>query len=748
MSKDVPKVGEAFRNPYSFVPFRQRPAQGPLADAEPSGHARYEDDHMSGSLTFSMDVRTPLLVPDRWDQDASEHRSFGVLTTDGAPVIHGASIKGALRSAFELVTGSRVPVAHQWKSPVARRLEAASAIELIPVRIVAAADGEGLEAELLLGDIGSAISSSGLKSSVKKGARLPAALLPAYGHWTRLIDLGDKPAKGPQKVEERRARIQQWHGREVRVELKALTHSSKRFNLWGVERVLTTDPPLPARPDGASPFANYPEQKGVKRLEVTGYLALTGLNAQRKHYERVFFSTETNPVRLPVSESVLAGWRSVMRAYRDAHTANDLRSTKALGRMADDWSAHLIEEGRDELRAGSLCYAVVDEAGAGGELRIVALQPVTISRRPYASTPWELAPADVRPARRLAEASPADRVFGWVPDGTSDRSQKDAAGFRGLLRVANVTGPAPDSVKELDPPLPLAILASPKPSSPRFYFSDPAGSPMARRPKSQIDLAAGTAGLRGRKVYPPHDPAVPADPHGAPSGAARPGGVKDSQNSTVQAWIEPGSRISVRLEFTQMSRAELGALLQTIELCSGQGRLRLGTGKPLGFGSLEVDARSVDLRVASGIEIRDAYRSGRVPSPGSAGPAQVAALLSEFRAVWNEAFAESTDAPWTEDTPPRALARAFGGWQDGLETSYPTAIEGATRQIAPGYTWFVMNESPNNPASQQPLPSIDAEDSTLKVLPDRFERQGDARAGTQGRSSGGRTGGGDRKGRR
>lgn len=723
-------AGDRFHNPYTFVPFGRRPTEGPLADHEPLGHARYSDGALSGTLTFTMEVRTPLLIPDRWDRDGERHRTFGVLADgDAQPVLHGASIKGALRSAYEVITGSRVPFAGAWADPLSRRLEAASAIGLIPVRIVRQADGPA-EAEILLGDIPGIITSQELRDRVtKKSVALPAALLPAYdARFSRVLDL-----EGPD--ERRRRRIKDLHGTRVQVELQSYVHKTGRFRLWGVHSLRAEDAATEVPGgriqggDGRSPFRSYSPEGGMATF--TGYLFLTGRNAKRKHYERVFFSTSAEPPRLPVHESVEAGWRSVINAYLAAHRPIDLESNAALGSMADDWSAHMLDEDRRYLRDGDLCYAVIGRTAEGP--RIVSLQPVSISRRPYAVPPLDLVPEDVRPAQRSSEASPADRLFGWVQESSlrgADHHDGPTA-IRGALRVESVEGPGSESVVDLTTTgsggIPLAILGAPKPANPRLYFGDAEGRPLKGGKRSDIDLAVpsggatrAATGLRGRKVYPPHRPAE-AEGVSVPPEARRQGDVADSQNSTVTAWVRPGARITVRLGLTEVAEAEFGALVEMLMLCSGRGRLRMGHAKPLGFGSLEVDVGTIDLRVATGEEARDSYADGRVPTPRRADEGRIGALRRAFR----DAQPGDGTLGWA-DGAPLAIRRAFEGPGDDRRVTYPVALD-ANGAALEGYAWFVENERAGQPLS---LPMIDAPDPTLPVLTQKPREQG--RQGRQG----------------
>jgi len=177
--------------------------------------------------------------------------------------------------------------------------------------------------------------------------------------------------------------------------------------------------------------------------------------------------------------------------------------------------------------------------------------------------------------------------------------------------------------------------------------------------------------------------------------------------------VRPGARITVRLGLTEVSVAELGALLETFALCSGHGRLRMGYAKPLGFGSLRVDMDSIDLRIASGADIRACYTDGRVPSPPKADEERIRALR---RAFWDAQTQEGV--PGWADGAPLALRRAFAGADGDHRVTYPVALDDRG-SVLEGYTWFMENER----EKKMSLPMIDAPDPTLPVLKKERRKQ-------------------------
>ncbi len=246
------------------------------------------------------------------------------------------------------------------------------------------------------------------------------------------------------------------------------------------------------------------------------------------------------------------------------------------------------------------------------------------------SSPHDLLPPRLRPATALDELSPADRVFGWV-------KQQGHGAWRGSLRIGAVRCETDNAIEALGDEvngrrrgLPLAILSTPKPQQAHFYVARDAcgGAQDDGLPKDKATYAPGK-GLRGRKVYPHHaqvsddtdywdakEAYADARQHQAralkvngkqvyreyvrhPKKPEDPSSNRDEQNRSMTEWVRPGVVFSARLEVENLNKAELGALLWLLDLPDGH-CLRLGYGKPLGFGSVQVRLRAVDLVSGAG----------------------------------------------------------------------------------------------------------------------------------------------------
>jgi CRISPR-associated protein (TIGR03986 family) len=456
-------------------------------------------------------------------------------------------------------------------------------------------------------------------------------------------------------------------------------------------------------------------------------------------------------------------WRTLIADYRAARRDKDIRGRRRQdGTVADPdewlgrepgrtaWSPHLYDDSYLELRPGQLCYALLD-----GD-KPVGLYPVIVARQLFTRSPADLLhPAGrpdplLRPARTLAELSPADRVFGWVRDGGH-------GAYRGHLRIGRVTcDQGPDAV-DSDPArfgpdgVPLAILAGPKPQQGRFYLSAPgkAAEPMpAQAPKEEWYRGQY---LRGRKFYWHHAGTGPdywANPgedrtqtlvdhrfqeyrrprEERDDGALTPDGTAfatteaercDDQNCSIRGWVKPGATFRFTIDVDNLSDIELGALAWLLRLPADH-HLKLGHGKPLGFGSvtLAVDPAGTDLRRTD--DWVEHYRS-LTPPPAPSGDANLPDL-NDLAA----AFAAAAPAPVLD-----AFCAIAKGRPD-LRVHYPrtrpqdkrdqskTMREGVAVPPDPrgrAYTWFVANEriAGRGVVEGRSLPSPAAADPSLPV---------------------------------
>lgn len=303
-------------------------------------------------------------------------------------------------------------------------------------------------------------------------------------------------------------------------------------------------------------------------------------------------------------------------------------------------------------------------------------------RNSYNCSPHELAAyQEVLPLQSADEASSADRLFGYVISDSKGQHGGDVA-LRGSLSCGPVTFLLPDNIP-FDPvseePYSLAPLLSAKPSSARRFLTspegknptDPAGQPLARGEYYSRGQLLGAAAfpthrlLLGKTDFP-----ISATQRVPTKGMSQ---DNDQVALTVNSWIKPGSILTCSLTFSNITRSELGALLWILnprnlvpenerDDAKAVGFLKMGLGKPLGLGAIEV--RATGLHVRTNEETAKRYES----LDGCIGDEEtMAANLSEYPLPFEENLLKT---PWV-----RALQRSTFGYSDNTRVRHMTLDE-------------------------------------------------------------------------
>lgn len=667
------KERDHFHNPYNFIPALPRPIENPeLGDHKPIGHGCYDEDYWSGRIAVKLTTETPLLIPDAAEMTENDgHYTYPVrLGKDGKPHLPPTSIKGMLRSAYEAVTNSRLSVFYQHDKQLGYRTPAKNTVK--PARVEKRKDGLYLRI---------------LEESSCVGG---AAKLPRYQKNGRSPDKGKGNAglkySNPKKLPQ--------HGDRVQVKLNK--GKIIEIELWNGEDFPSDDWKL-------------------------GWVCVTGANTKQKQNERVFIQRDHDPA-VKVTPQIIKLWENLIADYQKIHE-KDLKERERNGQSPSDylghdpektaWSRHVYDQNQRQLDEGILCYVQLDENSDLNNLApadVLALQPVTISRRLYDQKPADLLPDSLHPASNQAELSPADRVFGWV-------NQNGQGSYKGQLRVHSVEcqTSAEEAIKHFDNQgLPLAILGEPKPAQTRFYTAeDKNGTPLQEGIEKQYGYESQDRGLRGRKVYPHHD-ALPDDYWDNPTENReyrRPNDERDSQNKSIQGWVEPQTEFTFDIDLINLSTVELGALLWLLQLPEKTYH-RLGGGKPFAFGSvrLKIDWSSSDLR--KGEDWKKFYRSLFPTSPTEINQEEV---IHQYRqaveSVYGSAFEK---VPFIA-----AFDRCAKGFEDGLPIHYPRLNQEIDSQ-GKNYEWFTNNEK----GEKLSLPSlVNGEGLPINPNPDSDSKQ-------------------------
>ncbi len=560
-----------FLNPYNFVrwlepPTPQTPEQHLLWRCPPPPHDRYIG--LSGRIRCTLTTKTPLFVsegqPVEHDKE-KDHSTYAFLEVDGQPVIPGTGLRGAIRSVFEAVTNSRLGV-FDGETPLTYRMSPGSALGLVPGR-------------------------------VEKDSQ---------GNWTLRLLTGHK------KIRDRET-YAAWIPRYPNGNI--LKKSDTRKHRHYVSKNTRTAIPKDCGKDGEPCFAavsqvrnrGFPHYEAhfihSNRAEVEkvanqydaevleGYVYRTGLNADVKQYER-FFYVKGKP-QFAAFERHQDGSYLAFTAYnqlladyhkRQEEIKNSLTSqSKDSGRKLEP--SHFIKSKQPwSIDVGSLVYAKLKQRGKHHVVE--ALYPVNISRATYDTPPGVLLPEAFHPPKRMDTLGMASRVFGWVSQDADERREERVA-YKGRVSFSHATFVDGERL----PDMTLSILGTPHPTAVAFYLENSLSKQVAeakRQDKHGYDTPDENLRLRGRKFYRHHpvwtkQEATTTD--------------KSNQNRTIRGAFDANSKFTFTVDFENFHPLELGALLWTLRLQEGdwRGYHRVGYGKPLGLGSVQITVDDLQL---------------------------------------------------------------------------------------------------------------------------------------------------------
>jgi CRISPR-associated protein (TIGR03986 family) len=718
----LPQQGD-FHNPYNFIPALPRLINHPdLGDHHPIGHGTYQADRWSGRIAVKLTTVTPLLIPDAAKAIGDEHKTYPLrVDAAGKPYLPPTSIKGMLRSAYEAVTNSRLSVFEKdHENRLAYRMPTNMGLGMVPARIEKNADGQKV-IRLFPGT--SNISSDGRPEP----NLMYAAWLPRYFRGNISRDAVQYPdGTLPAHKEEVEAWLERFQ--HSRWDSRSNRHQ-KDFQYWRVREIVPSGQSLGSQPretPSRDKRERSPHHESLGEFrKAHGFVCITKPNIDRKHDERVFFgSSDEDIVSLSAQEkeALEKQWINLITDYQEIHKDEICKQRKTSPPVLKNsvWSRHIKGNGftlatdERELQAGTLCYARVEKIN--DKCKVLGLYPVTIARELFSLDPQSLLPKELRPATKIEDLSPTDRVFGWIRQKEGGGSQ---GAYKGNLRVHSIQ--CPDIPKDEligkfgNEGFPLNILGQPKPQQAKFYVAkDQTGQSLLQNTEKKDSYIHGQA-LRGRKVY-PHHANLPSQHWNNPledrtqinqdgyfQEYRRSGDQRDDQNRSIQAWVKPNITFSFDVDVTNLSNFELGALLWLLALPPDHYH-RLGGGKPFGFGSvrLDIDWDNTDLR--KGDDWQQYYQS--LAPLSNANSKESEATIALFQKAFEEAYG---DGKGFNDIPLiQAFCRSAQGFYDKLPIHYPRARQqGQTGAVPPhlegkAFEWFVANERTGGPKAALP----------------------------------------------
>ena len=653
-----------------------------FTDAVAPGHDRLEPDRWSGSIDLEMTVRTPLVFGDQHENDVSLPRD-----AEGNVVLPPTMIKGMVSRAYEILTASRFRVFDGHDEPLTYRADPAMANGLVPGRIVADDNG-GLAIELLRGREGNDavglipdVPDAGIGTLILEGH----PLVPPPGRRT--------PSEKQVWIRFRKLLA---HGKKVGV--RVTPYDDKYF----VSSVYDPEARTFER------FFSITGEDDEATLAVLGYTCRTAQSNSSttspshdlyngKKYERFFFSCDKDrkfsPERRPLSPDAVSAYERVIASYQAEHALQEGKpSQRVLNRASSD-------PDHRTARDGDLVFVRLDDDGD-----IAEILPTMVGRRSYEASPRHLAARQrVLPVARSDEASSADRLFGYVVDAPADGAIGGDVAARGRLFFGAVDT---SGVKVSTESKRLLPLLSPKPSSARRFLTD-----VQPKKKGESRARRGDyfrAGQRlGAAAYPVHRTALdePFPTEATKRATSTPGEDNAATRLTAKDWVATGSVMRTRIRFEGLSKDELAALLWVLtpenlvpagdERKPGRvGYLRMGLGKPLGLGVVEV--RATGLHLIRSQDLASAYEG----LSGALGTAETDEKPHRFPLPF-----KADVLPWV-----KAMQCAAYGYDDGVLVRHMSLKENKANNKTDPRTGAVKND-----CGLAPHPLEQDEQSPLKV---------------------------------
>lgn len=679
-----------FLNPYNFVRYlnQERPKQHVLGNCPPPPHDRYVG--LTGAITCELEAVSPLFIADAEDVTpnfkADGHNAYRFFTYDFGngpePAIPASSLRGMLRNVFEAATNSCY--AHfDYDRRLSYHLAANEALKLVPAR-VEQDEQHRLRLHLLPGEARLSIG--------RRPEKLYAGRVEQY---EALVSGRSKFAKTKSEVVFRPVDLGDLqHGDAC----YALAELLKFPPVWHVHRVSRDDKDLWRLDEHAT------ENRGELQV-LKGFLCLNHQNIEAKRFERFFFRTfgnknEAEFVLLP--QKVQDDYNLLIADYRERHAQTvekwrkegfdptqvrieeqdgDVKKEAAFSRFI------LASEEETRLKAGDLVYAMLSGTPTAPNVEFIV--PVAVPRVMYERKIAELLPRHLWKCQEYDQLCPACRTFGWVFGDEESSVQRLAnqlekqVAYQGRVRLEHAKLSAPAQTM---PTTSLAILSSPKPTTTRFYLLPSDGKPKDR----QGDFAAGYDNqnnqLRGRKVYRHHGHDGDVSYWQDSTREFRRVGKDSDQNRTVEGALAPGAKFEFTLHFANLAPVELGALLWSLELEGAQVH-RLGYAKPLGFGSVRVRIKQLDL-----LNTRNRYAS-LVANVSSSSLDVVE--REELRQQFKQAMERAYGRAFAELPPTQDLLTLLSAPQSDLPIHYPRP-EIAADPEGKNYEWFMGNNRNEN----------------------------------------------------
>lgn len=559
--KEFHDGGNAFINPYTFVPLPDT-----VKRDKPHGHARAVEGGLTGYLDVEFAFRSPLMMPVDW-KTAEETTATGTRIEERVTV-PGSSVRGAVRSLFEVISSSCLSILDPDYRPAHR-----ASLEMRPDKRLAVVDE---------------VDSDGKVISVLPTNRV--VWIRAEALW-RLFD----GAAGLRS------------GVRISLDEQAIYEQSFGGNKG-----------KPVKREQLKPEGESTLKKGGDWVVHVADAGTKGDHPADHIYVAVG-KLETTPIRL--GEMTWEDYRELCRYSVDvaggklapsapAWDAEEWAGVAVMVRHTDRNGGHVVTAiGKRRKSDGALAPgdSVWITTGSEGGERVVAGLTMSSSWRELGKGPIRdrLPDESLLPCRDPDELCPACATFGFI-EARAEGQRRDQAehnAYASHLRFGAF---------ETDAPVPLRLVLppptrSPRPSAGAFYLEHlkaegenrEAGVAEQGKPASHWGRLRSRSGMRriaGRKFY--WHGQEPEDTIPTPRQVRRAHYPKEGAPDCreVRRWItEKPPVLRGRIHFENIDARQLGLLMLALEpqelaeragiTVNGELATHLGGGKGLGFGT-------------------------------------------------------------------------------------------------------------------------------------------------------------------
>ena len=718
-----------FHHAYNGIPTLRSKEEPFFRDAEPAPLDHLAPGTYSGTLKLTIETKTPLITAWRDTNGRlvvpSASGNPDGATADEDAMIPATSLKGVLSSAFEAITQSRFRVfGDHTKLPQFRYTP-----DHKPKRQAAFLrfDEKTTQWNLYIQDY--AI----LPDSIKSGVIFTTNNCEVVGGYTR-EPLRDN--KGKQKFRQNGQPIyKQVERRHEPEEITAVnklleevrkntTHLAKIDSFDAFEQKFWDQKKMVVSKVAEIPICTpkHPESTGtIKQIQRSGWVVRLNTPDKdgklpddkrlidTKYNEYIFYTKRENEVQIKLhskdvsrfTDIVLAGARFQHHKEQnnESHASGQHSLiTRILSRITTRYGNHNLKE---HLTQECIYRALIEEATVEPGIPVFTTNHRHKGREIVYSylgrsislssiSPSEIADrTDVRPAHSFQEATAADRLWGFVTQGTSDDF---SPALKGRIYLENAHLCAGD-LKRMDEGgwIP-SILASPKPSTAQPYLRSMAGDGIFELERSQCFTSQQSL---IRKTYPTHRFLTS-------KGAAQPSVLnKKNRELTdseilIGSYITPGATLESVLRFEGLTAQEISIILWLLtpsnlvpELERGPGKkgyFHLGLGKPLGLGAASISAEI--LSIHDSLSLAEGYKH----------------LDTNLYRSTSRDDSESED---TATQVPESITRALPGTI--AKQSSPAVLA----FVRSAYGWTKDENQERDPVLYTPYPSSDKKSSII-----------------------------------